>query len=102
MVVDGLDDAARMKVPRSPMLSLEDRRAFAQRHVEFGRLLIIWQREMVGRHKAEGRDPTPAQNLLAVLERTQQVLERDLTRLTQQRTSIEGNFQNASTERTSQ
>ena len=63
------------------MLSLDERRAFAQRHVEFGRLLIIRQREMVERHKAEGRDPTPAQNLLAVLERTQQVLERDLTKL---------------------
>jgi hypothetical protein len=61
--------------------SLEERRAFAQRHVEFGRLLIIRQREMVERHKAEGRDPTAAQNLLAVLERTQKVLEHDLAEL---------------------
>lgn len=63
------------------MLSLEQRRTFAQRHVEFGRLLIIWQREMVERHKAEGRDPTPAQNLLTVLERTQRVLVRDLAEI---------------------
>jgi len=63
------------------MLSLEERRTFAQRHVEFGRLLIIRQREMVERHKAEGRDPAPARNLLVVLERTQQVLERDLAEL---------------------
>lgn len=63
------------------MLSLEERRAFAQRHVEVGRLLINRQHEIVVRHKAEGRDPTPAQNLLAVLERTQKVLERDLAAL---------------------
>jgi hypothetical protein len=67
------------------MLSLEERRAFAQRHVDFGRLLIIRQREMVERHKAEGRDPIPAQNLVAVLERTQQVLERDLAELMRDR-----------------
>lgn len=67
-------------------LSLEERRAFAQRHVEFGRLVIIRQREMVERHKTESRDPTPAQNLLAVFERTQQVLERDLAQLMLQRT----------------
>jgi len=63
------------------MLSLHERRNFAQRHVEFGRLLIIRQREMVERHKAEGRDSAPAQNLLVVLERTQQILERDLAQL---------------------
>jgi hypothetical protein len=65
------------------MLSVEERRKFAQCHVEFGRLLIGRQREMIERHKAEGRDPAPAQNLLAVLERTQQVLERDLAQLMQ-------------------
>lgn len=63
------------------MLSLDERRAFALRHVEFGRLLIIRQREMVERHKAEGRDATPAQNLLSVLERTQKALEHDLAAL---------------------
>jgi hypothetical protein len=65
------------------MLSVEERRKFAEVHVEFGRYLIGRQREMVERHKAEGRDPAPAQNLLAVLERTQQVLERDLAQLVQ-------------------
>ena len=65
------------------MLSVEERRKFAQCHVEFGRFLIGRQREMIERHKAEGRDPAPAQNLLAVLERTQQVLERDLAQLMQ-------------------
>ena len=62
------------------MLSLEERRKFAQIHVEFGRFLIVRQREMVDRHKSEGRDSAPAQNLLVVLELTQQVLERDLAR----------------------
>jgi hypothetical protein len=67
------------------MRSLEERHALAQRHVEFGRLLIIRQRAMVERHKSEGRDPAPAQKLLAVLERTQQVLERDLAELMRRR-----------------
>jgi hypothetical protein len=38
---------------------------------------------MVKRHKAERRDLAPAQNLLAVLEQTQQVLEHDLAQLMQ-------------------
>ena len=67
------------------MLSLEERRAFAKIHAEFGRLLIVRQRQMVERHKLEGRDPAPAQKLLAVLERTQQVLDRDLAKLVRDR-----------------
>jgi hypothetical protein len=53
----------------------------ARRHVELGRLLIERHKEMVERHRVEGRDTTPAENLLAALERTQQVFERDLARL---------------------
>ena len=55
----------------------------ARRHVEMGRLLIKRQKEMVERHRVEGRDVKPAQDLLAAYERTQQVFERDLTRLEQ-------------------
>jgi hypothetical protein len=62
-------------------LPLEERRNFAQRHVEWGRQLIMHQREMVERHKKEGRDLGPAQRLLAVLERTQLTFERDLSKL---------------------
>ena len=36
---------------------------------------------MIERHKTEGRDFTAAQKLLDVLERTQKVFERDLTRI---------------------
>ena len=61
--------------------SLEERRNFARQHVEWGSQLIMRQREMVERHKREGRDPSPAQRLLAVLERTQETFERDLMRL---------------------
>jgi hypothetical protein len=53
----------------------------ARRHIEVGRLLIERQKEMVERHRLEGRDTKPAQNLLTELERTQEVFERDLTRL---------------------
>jgi hypothetical protein len=53
----------------------------ARRHIQVGRLLIERQKEMVERHRFEGRDTKPAQDLLTELERTQEVFERDLTRL---------------------
>ena len=53
----------------------------ARRHVELGRLQIKRHKEMVERHRAEGRDTKPAENLLAAFERTEQVFERDLARL---------------------
>jgi hypothetical protein len=40
---------------------------------------------MVERHKAEGHDTKAAQELLAVLERTQKVFERDLAELEKKR-----------------
>jgi len=46
-----------------------------------GRLLIKRQKEMVERHRVEGRDVKPAQDLLAAFERSQQMFERDLARL---------------------
>ena len=53
----------------------------ARRHVEMGRLLIERQKEMVERHRLEGRDTKPAQDLLTAFERSQHVFEDDLTRL---------------------
>ena len=53
----------------------------ARRHIQVGRLLIERQKEMVERHRFEGREHKPAQDLLTELERTQEVFERDLTRL---------------------
>ena len=53
----------------------------ARRHVEVGRLLIGRQKEIVERHRLEGRDTKPAQDLLTAFERTQEVFEQDLTRL---------------------
>ena len=51
-----------------------------RRHVELGLQLIERQKEMVERHRSEGRDTKPAEDLLAALERTQKVFERDLAR----------------------
>jgi hypothetical protein len=65
--------------------TLEERRALARRHVEAGQLIIIHQRQMVERHKAEGRDTKAAEELLAVLERTQKAFERDLADLEKRR-----------------
>ena len=63
------------------MASIADRIERARRQIELGRLAIARQREMVERHRAEGRDAKPAENLLSVLERTQKVFERDLADL---------------------
>ena len=53
----------------------------ARRHVEVGRLLIERQKQIVERHRLEGRDTKPAQDLLTAFEHTQEVFESDLTRL---------------------
>jgi len=53
----------------------------ARRHIAVGRLLIERQKEIVERHRLEGRDTKPAQDLLTAFEHTQEVFERDLTRL---------------------
>jgi len=63
------------------MVSIADRIERARRQIELGRIAIARQEEMVDRHRAEGRDPKPAENLLSVLERTQKVFERDLAEL---------------------
>ena len=63
------------------MPSIADRIGQAQRHVEWGRFAIVRQREMVERHRAEGRDTKLAEDLLSVFERTQKVFERDLAEL---------------------
>jgi hypothetical protein len=63
------------------MVSLAERIERARRQVELGRIAIARQKEMVERHRAEGRDWKPAENLLSVLERTQKVFERDLAEL---------------------
>jgi hypothetical protein len=55
----------------------------ARRHVELGRLLIERHQEMVERHRVEGRDTKPAEDLLAALEHSQQVFDLDLERLEQ-------------------
>ena len=66
-----------------PMTSDEQVAKYIERarRQELGRLLIERHKEMVERHRVEGRHTTPAENLLAALERTQQVFERDLARL---------------------
>src|SRR4029077_5813134 len=65
--------------------TVDERLALARRHVDAGHLIIVHQRQMVDRHKAEGRDTKAAQELLAVLERTQKVFERDLAELEKKR-----------------
>jgi len=56
------------------MPSIADRIEQARRHVEWGRFAIVRQREMVERHRAEGRDTELAEDLLSVFERTQRYL----------------------------
>jgi hypothetical protein len=65
--------------------TIEERRDFARRHVEWGRLLIDRQRQYVRELKESGRDTEVAEQFLLVLERTQKVFERDLADLERRR-----------------
>jgi hypothetical protein len=65
------------------MISDEQRTEYIERlrrHVEQGRVMIERCKKTVERHRSEGRDTKPAEDLLAALERTQEVFERDLAR----------------------
>jgi hypothetical protein len=63
------------------MPTIEERLALARRHVDAVHLIIVHQRQMVERHKAEGRDTKAAEELPAILERTQKVFVRDLAEI---------------------
>jgi hypothetical protein len=61
-------------------MTLDEKIAQAQRHVDTGRLVIECQRAIVLRHR------TPASiDLLALFEQTQQIFESDLADLTEKR-----------------
>ena len=67
------------------MTSDEQFTGYLERARQFGevttRLLIERQKEIVERHRVEGRDTKPAEDLLAAFEHSQKVFERDLARL---------------------
>jgi hypothetical protein len=61
--------------------TVKGRIASGQRLIAGGRLLIEHHRKMIERYKAEGRDTKAGEKLLAVLERTQKVFEREVSDL---------------------
>lgn len=63
------------------MPSAKERLEKARRHVEWGRFVILRQKQLFEKFRAEGRDTAAADQLLLVLERTQKVLEYDLADL---------------------
>jgi hypothetical protein len=66
------------------MTSDEQFTKYIERARQFGevtRLLIERQKEVVERHRVEGRDTKPAEDLLAAFEHSQKVFERELARL---------------------
>jgi hypothetical protein len=67
------------------MPAIDERRTRARRHVEWGRLVILWQQRYVNELRESGRDTEAAEKLLEVLERTQKVFEYDLADLEKQR-----------------
>ena len=79
--VPGFAEGAVKPMTSDEQLSLADYLERMRIHVKLGRLQIEWQKEIVKRHRAEGRDTKPAEDLLAALERSQLVFERDLARL---------------------
>ena len=67
------------------MPTIDERRALARRHVEWGRQVIDRQRQYLEELKESGRDTEAAEKFLVVLERTQKVFERDLADLERRR-----------------
>ena len=63
----------------------EDRIRNAKGHVEFGRAAIEHYKELLEKHRAEGRETKPVEALLETFERSQKVFEYDLARLEQRR-----------------
>ena len=66
---------------RLAMRTIEERRAFARGHVEWGRRAIARQQNYVKALRESGRDAEAAEKLLTVFERTQKVFEYDLADL---------------------
>jgi hypothetical protein len=64
---------------------IDERRALARRHVEWGRLVIVRQRRYLKELKESGRDTEAAEKFLLVFERTQKVFEHDFAALEKQR-----------------
>jgi hypothetical protein len=60
---------------------IEDQVQSAQRHIELGRAIIEYHKELLERRRAEGGDTKPVEDLLAALEHSQKVFERDLAEL---------------------
>jgi len=65
--------------------SIEDRIRSAQRHLELGRAIIEYYKELLERYRAEGGDTKSTEDLLEALERSQTVFEHDLAELEQRR-----------------
>jgi hypothetical protein len=63
------------------MPTIDERRTRARRHVEWGRLLIVWYQRYLKELRESGRDTKAAERLLLELERTQKAFEYDLADL---------------------
>ena len=63
------------------MPTIDERRARARRHVEWGRLVIARQQQYLKELRESGRETEAAEKLLLVFERTQKVFEYDLADL---------------------
>ena len=63
---------------RIAILTIRERCTLARTHVEWGLRVIARQQQYVKELRESGRDTEAAEKLLAVLERTQKVFERDL------------------------
>ncbi len=65
--------------------AIDERRTLARTHVEWERRVIARQQQCVKELRESGRDTEAAEKLLAALERTHKVFERDLADLEKQR-----------------
>ena len=62
-------------------LAFAERRAWAERHVKEGRLIVERQQELIVRRKAAQLDTTDSEHLLTQFEISQKIFEDDLSRV---------------------
>jgi hypothetical protein len=80
-----LCNIGRVSFQRDSMATIDERRALARSHVEWGRRVIARQHQYVKELRESGRDTEAAEKLLLVFESTQKVFEYDLAYLEKRR-----------------
>ena len=60
------------------MVSRADHKAFAEKHIDYGRRIVARQRQLIEEIRSRGSSTFESESLLAVFEDTLAIFEKDL------------------------